>query len=277
MIKALSLLFSFLLAISNLYHTPHSLISKSALLIRIIRNRIRVTSATGFVEQLAMISMLLRLPPQVQGSIVECGCYEGGSTTNLSLAAKLAGRKLYIFDSFRGLPEPKSRDVRHLVMNIGEYHRYEKGAWCGSLDRVRANVTKYGSPEACTFIEGYFDSTLTNFSESIALAFCDVDLRDSLETCLKYLWPLMSSGGVLFTHEAHHLEIASLFYDPALWPDSVPGLVGAGSGLGLSPMKDGSFGSCIGYTVKCPSILTESIESGKTERYKANLSSANSR
>src|ERR1700692_1380744 len=75
MIKALSRLFSFLLAISNLYNTPESFVSKSILLIRIVRNRLRVTSATGFVEQLAMISALLRLPASVNGSCVVCGRY----------------------------------------------------------------------------------------------------------------------------------------------------------------------------------------------------------
>lgn len=274
MIKALSRLFSFFLVISNLYNTPQSFVAKSVLLIRIVRNRLRVTSATGFVEQLAMISALLRLPASVEGSVVECGCYLGGSTTNLSLAAKLVGRKLYVFDSFRGLPEPKLKDVRHLAMNVGEFHRYTQGSWCGSLESVKANVAKYGSLEVCTFIEGYFESTLPNFSETVAFAFCDVDLRDSLETCLRYLWPLMSLSGVLFTHEAHHLEIASLFYDQSLWPDSVPGLVGAGSGLGLSPMKGGFFGSCIGYIIKSHLVVMDSIEMGTRGRYRTHAKPA---
>lgn len=111
-------------------------------------------------------------------------------------------------------------------MNVGEYHSYAKGSWYGPLDTVKANVAKYGAPEVCTFIKGYFDATLPLFSERIGFAFCDVDLRRSLETCLRYLWPLLSADGLLFTHEAHHLEIASLFYDQAIWTDSVPGLVG---------------------------------------------------
>lgn len=260
---------SFLFAIRHLYGAPQSFFAKSILLIRVLRCKIYVVSATGFVEQLAMISALLRLPASVKGSVVECGSYQGGSTVSLSHAAKLVGRRLWVFDSFEGLPEPGAKDSRHLAMNVSEYHSYTKGSWCGSLDLVKSNVAKYGALDVCTFVRGYFDSTLPEFSEAVAFAFCDVDLRESMETCLRYLWPLISSNGILFTHEAHHLEIASLFYDPVIWDGAPPGLIGAGSGLGLSPMPDGSFGSCIGYAVKSPSIVVESVELGKEERYRS--------
>lgn len=260
---------SFLFAIGHLYGAPQSFIAKSVLLIRILHNRCRVVSGTGFIEQLTMLSALLRLPASLEGAVVECGSYQGGTTVNLSQAAKLVGRRLYVFDSFEGLPEPKSGDSRHLAMNVSEYHLYSKGSWCGSLELVRRNVAKYGVLDVCTFVKGYFDVTLPKFSETVAFAFCDVDLRDSLETCLRYLWPLMCRNAVLFTHEAHHVEIASLFYESVVWDGTPPGLVGAGSGLGLSPMPDGSFGSCIGYAVKAPLIVAESIELGKAERYKS--------
>jgi hypothetical protein len=258
-------------SISNFYNTPQPFLAKSILLVRIVWNRRHICSETELVEQLAMVSALLRLPSSVEGSVVECGCYMGGATANLSLAAKLVGRKFYALDSFQGLPEPKKDDARHLCMNIGEFHTYTKGSICGPLETVKANVAKYGAPSVCTFIAGYFDATLPNFSERVAFAFCDVDLRESLQTCLQYLWPLLPPNGLLFAHEAHHVEVASLFYDPTIWAGSVPGLVGAGSGLGLLPMPDGSFGSALGYTIKSPSITVESMELGSKERYKVSL------
>lgn len=51
----------------------------------------------------------------------------------------------------------------------------------------------------------------------MAVAFCDVDLVESLKTGVRYLWPLMPDGGVLFTHEAHHLEVAKFFHCDAWW------------------------------------------------------------
>jgi O-methyltransferase len=260
-------------AITNFYGAPQSFFTKSILLVRIIRNRKAITSATGLSEQFAMISALLRLPPCVEGAVVECGCYMGGATANLSLATRLVGRKLYVFDSFEGLPEPKEDDAKHLALNVGEFHSYRQGSWCGPLETVKGNVARYGAIEVCTFVKGYFDSSLPHFTERVAFAFCDVDLRESLQTCLQYLWPLLSKAGMLFAHEAHHMEIASLFYDPSLWQGQVPGFIGAGSGLGLTPVPDGSFGSCIGYTIKSPTITVESMEFGNEESYKVGVAS----
>lgn len=116
------------------------MVTKSVLLMRIVRNRLRVTSATGFVEQLTMISALLRLPSSVTGVVIECGSYMGGTTVNLSHAARIVGRRLYVFDSFEGLPVPEESDATHLAMNVGELHVYNKGSWHGPLDIVKANI-----------------------------------------------------------------------------------------------------------------------------------------
>lgn len=271
MLRIIARIASYVFAICHLYGAPQSFAKKSVLLIHVLRSKFRVVSASGFVEQLAMISALLRMRTSVKGVVVECGSYQGGATVSLSHAAKLVERRLYIFDSFQGLPEPGAADRKHLAMNLREYHSYTKGSWSGSLELVKRNVGKYGVPDVCEFVPGFFDRTLPEFAQPVAFAFCDVDLCESLQTCLRYLWPLMSRDGILFTHEAHHLEIAGLFYDSEFWLGSPPGLVGAGSGLGLSPMPDGSFGSCIGYAVKSPSIVTESVELGKSERYKASV------
>ena len=86
----------------------------------------------------------------------------------------------------------------------------------------------------------------------IFLVFLDVDLVDSLRTCFTYLWPLLQDGCYLFTHEAHHMEIAGLFFHEEWWRSQMhcgaPGLIGAGTGLGLLP-SSGGFGSALGYTV----------------------------
>jgi hypothetical protein len=133
---------------------------------------------------------------------------------------------------------------------------YEAGWWRGTLAEVRGNITRYGAIDRCSFVPGYFEKTLPHLHEPVALAFCDVDLADSLRTCLKWLWPRLVHGGILFTHEAIQREVFSIFNDQEWWYEELncapPGLVGGGSGIGLYPTDRGYYGSCLGYTVKSP-------------------------
>ena len=219
------------------------------------RNCRRVPGASGWIEHLSMVTELLKVPRATEGCVVECGCYKGRSTVNLSLVCGRVGRKLLVFDSFCGLPQPSATDAMHHLVDARETHSYTQGAWAGSLDEVKANVGRFGDISVCEFHPGYFERTLPSFSRPVILAFIDADLRSSVETCLKHLWPLLQPGCCLFVHEAKHQEIASLFFDNCWWRKTLncdaPGLIGAGCGLGLDPVP-GGFKSSIGYTVKVP-------------------------
>ena len=228
--------------------------TKLRLLVAMVRNNMVVPTASSWITHLLLATEILNVPPSVKGVIVECGCFKGGSTVNLSLVAAACGRELHVFDSFAGLPDPHPGDSGHLLMVDGEVQTYAAGAYAGSLQEVMTNIERFGAREVCTFHKGYFEDTLPGFDQPIVFAWIDVDLASSEKTCLQYLWPLLIDGGYLFTDEAPHLEIATLFYDRQWWSDvlgtEAPGLVGAGNGLGLFPHKGGFFGSSIGYTAK---------------------------
>jgi hypothetical protein len=221
------------------------------------RNRSRIPTASHFLEHLLMATEILKVPPSVPGSVVECGSFKGGSAANLSLVCRLCDRRLEIFDSFAGLPQPQPGDQDHVLVGTREIHTYSRGAFLGTLQEVRNNIAWYGDVTVCEFHPGYFEQTLPAFQTNCVLIFVDVDLVASLETCLRHLWPRLKDGGYLFTHEAHHMEIASLFFHEQWWRShlncAAPGLVGSGRGIGLRPAA-GGFNSCIGYTVKNPDI-----------------------
>jgi O-methyltransferase len=227
------------------------------LMYRMARNRAKITTASHWLEHLVIATQILKVPRHVQGCVIECGSFQGGSAANLSLVCALCDRKLELFDSFAGLPEPSDSDKSHILVGQREVHTYTKGAFRGTLEQVQRNITNCGDISVCNFNVGYFDQSLPGFQEKCVLAFVDVDLTDSLKTCLTYLWPLLQSGCYLFTHEAHHMEIAQLFFDDPWWKSSLhckaPGLVGAGTGLGLIPAS-GGFTSALGYTVRTPAL-----------------------
>jgi macrocin-O-methyltransferase TylF-like protien len=234
-------------------------LAKLQLARRMARNRKKITTSSHFLEHLVMATQLLKIPASVKGCVVECGSFKGGSAANLSLVCALCKRQLEIFDSFEGLPTPLGTDNKHAIVNEHEVHTYAKGSLCGTLEEVRANISKNGAASACNFNAGYFEQTLPRFQGKCVLIFLDVDLVESLKTCCRYLWPLLQEGCYLFTHEAHHSEIAALFFEEQWWQSNIgckaPGLIGAGTGLGLLP-SSGGFSSALGYAIKNPSIAS---------------------
>ncbi len=251
--------------------------TKLSLVIKMILNNGRIVSGSSFIEHLAIATAILNTPKALEGVVVECGTYKGVSATNLSLICALCNRTLEIFDSFEGLPEPHAEDKEHALMSSKERHTYTKGSWCGTLEEVKENIKRYGRIEVCRFNKGYFENTLPHFNKKCILVWVDVDYRTSLETCVKYLWPLLQNDCFFFSHEVGHMEIASLFFSEKWWKDNLnsapPGLIGAGTGIGIKILTGSYFNSSLGYTIKNPT-KTNYVEVPQLGGLKLNLKSS---
>lgn len=165
-------------------------------------------------EILEFVREILLMPGNVEGVIVEAGCYKGSSTAKFSIAAKITGRELVVFDSFEGIPQ---NDEPAQLNICGEESSFEGGDYCGTLEEVKSNISKYGNIESCRFVKGWFEDTLPAFKEKIAAVYLDVDLVSSTQTCLKYLFPLLSKGAVIYSHDGHLPSVISLFSDNNFW------------------------------------------------------------
>ena len=85
-------------------------------------------SLTSPGQHLVLVNEILGLPRSLRGDVVECGCYCGASTANLSLACALTGRKLIVCDSFEGLPNPKDEEKYEIHDESPEYYIWEGGS-----------------------------------------------------------------------------------------------------------------------------------------------------
>lgn len=210
------------------------------LLKRFAKIQKKITCGHSPFQFVLMAEYLLGL--DVSGPIVECGCYKGGSTAKLSLLAKYTQRKLYVFDSFKGLPEPKDEGEAYVAQDRegGQKYRFQAGQYVGVLEEVKNNVSRYGCLEVCEFIPGFFADSLDGFDVAPAFVFIDVDLVSSARDCIKVLWPLLKTGGFFFTHEAMYPSYIMGILDRIWWRDNLnqcpPVIFGGGSGL--SPIAD---------------------------------------
>ncbi len=171
----------------------------------------------------------------VPGDIVQCGAFKGGSTAKLSVLAKLTNRKLFVCDSFAGLPQSPENGRTYVSFGDQADYVFGAGEYKGTLEEVQANVERAGEPSVCEFVEGWFADTLPALQVEPAIVFIDVDYVTSARDCLRWLWPRLAPGGLWFTHEASFLTYVEGIMDPDWWMDVLhsppPILIGGGTGL----------------------------------------------
>jgi O-methyltransferase len=206
-----------------------------------------IPSGTHWSYHALMACRILSLPPSVEGHVVECGTYKGCSASNLSLVCRAAKRKLYVCDSFEGLPEDDGSV--HNYPDAQVYGFYQPGMYAGALEEVQANIGKHGALEVCEFVKGYFCDTLHTVPGPIAFAFLDVDLVSSTRDCIVHLWPKLIDGGYMYTDDAADMAVMKVWFDDAWWQEHLgcpaPGYVGSGCGLAVRGHR-----SSLGYAHK---------------------------
>jgi hypothetical protein len=136
----------------------------------------------------------------IDGDIVECGVWRGGNMMMLAEASASSDRKLWLYDTFEGMPEASTYDVNTLGQS-GEDRRNADSEWClASLPEVESNFRRYGLlSDRLVFRKGMVEDTLKNepLPERIAILRLDTDFYESTQIELELLYPLLTPGGVL--------------------------------------------------------------------------------
>ena len=220
---------------------------KTDLVERFRRSAAEIATGTSPLVHVVLAREILSVPPDVQGDVVECGVWKGASSASLSCVCDLVKRRLWVCDSFEGLPSDGMR--RHEGLHTGIYGYYKEGMFAGTLEEVRQNISRWGRLEVCDFVKGFFAESLVALKEPLVFAFLDVDLASSTRDCLRHIWPLLVENGAIYTDDAADLEVVGVFFDEPWWRETLacgaPGYVGSGCGLPLNPQY-----SSVGYTRK---------------------------
>ena len=237
---------------TNAHQHRIGIYKKAVLAIRVIYNNIRIKTISTYYQHLVIIKEILCIPKEVQGDVIECGCFDGASTANLSLACSICGRRLFVCDSFEGLPSPKEKERFDVRSDSIIRHEWKKGELApnSGLEGVKENISKHGDISVCQFVEGYFNETLSKIdTKDIVCVFEDAVLQTSVKDCIKYLWPKLKDQTKFFCHEPWAKEVVRIFYDAKWWREnlnqSYPGFYGSGNGvkIGLRYLK-------MGYAIK---------------------------
>ncbi len=136
---------------------------------------------------------------KVAGDYLEFGC--GSNIRSFRFALKydrlepFAGRRLFAFDSFEGLPQVGTEDHR----------QWRTGSMAVSREQFREVLAHYRAEEGRDFhtVPGFFDRTLTGHTpaeygiEKAAFVHVDCDLYSSTVPVLAFVTDILQPGSIL--------------------------------------------------------------------------------
>lgn len=153
---------------------------------------------------------------EIEGDLVECGVWKGGSSMAMLLAMKqdgLLSRDVYLYDTFEGMTAPKEMDMAVTGKSASDYLEQEDKltsvVWAYSgLDEVKQNVRSVEYPdEKIQFIKGPVEDTLLkHIPERIAFLRLDTDWYESTKIELEVLFPKLVPGGIMIIDDYGHWE-----------------------------------------------------------------------
>jgi hypothetical protein len=136
---------------------------------------------------------------RVPGDICEFGVAQGA--TSSLLAAEIlpeAGRKLWLFDSFEGLPTPTRNDrLINDIFSLGSMRAY-KGMTSVPETEVRGKLASINFPESRTKIKkGWVKDTIrdSDVPNQVSFAYVDLDFYEPIKDALEFLDHRMPVGG----------------------------------------------------------------------------------
>lgn len=139
----------------------------------------------------------------VAGDFMEAGVCQGGASIfmrALQVAHHEDHRRIWVADSFQGLPEPSSE------FDQGYEFQEARQPWlAATLEAVQDNFRTYGLlSEQVRFLPGWFADTLEGAPvEALAVLRIDADLYASTRDVLLALYDKVASGGFIIVDDYH--------------------------------------------------------------------------
>ena len=141
------------------------------------------------------IIALAREKLSCEGDYVEMGCYKGDTSLMLAEVLKDSDKKLWIYDSFEGLPEKSQFDESILGKD------FKGGELFVTKREVKERFLRAGL-KLPVIKKAWFNELASNdLPKEIAFSFLDGDFYESIRDSLKLVEHRMVKGGVIIVHD----------------------------------------------------------------------------
>lgn len=182
----------------------------------LIINEVERFTITGKPRIVSLIKAVRHIEKhRIQGDIVECGVYKGGSI--MAVLRTLCNlnsfsRNIYLYDTFEGMPPPTNLDTSFEGKSAAKAYRKKDSFWShvscySSLEEVQNNLNKIGYPfNKIYFVKGKVEDTIpkVKIPERISILRLDTDWYESTRHELNHLFPRLEKGGILIIDDYGH-------------------------------------------------------------------------
>ena len=140
----------------------------------------------------------------VDGDFVEMGCYRGDTSLLLQRLVQKheeMAKKLWIYDSFEGLPEKSTEDMS------GAGEEFKQGSLSVTKREVIERFKKAGLRVPRVKKAFFEDLVESDLPKKVAFAFLDGDLYQSIKDSLKLVLPVINRGGIIVVHDYNNPQL----------------------------------------------------------------------
>jgi O-methyltransferase len=171
---------------------------------------VRPHSLLSYINLFFLQELAQRLERQeIPGDFVECGVYRGGSAGVLGYEAMRSklGRKLWLYDSFAGMPETVEKD--------DDSSRSLTGSYVGSEQQTRRIMHRLKVPEEqYRIVVGLFEDTFPVAERvEIALLHIDCDFYTPVKLSLEKFYEFVQPGGYVLLNDYGYFQGSRLATD----------------------------------------------------------------
>jgi len=138
---------------------------------------------------------------EMPGNLIQCGVAEGGTGLMMAMALREhgSGKKIFLCDSFQGLPPP--REGMDDFFLKGQFRVEDE-------QNIYRLIRDYGLEDYVEVYHGWFADTLPTIAPDAEFCFAhvDVDLHDSAVECVDQVYPKLVDGGIMAFDEYNHIS-----------------------------------------------------------------------
>ncbi|HWA85176.1 MAG TPA: glycosyltransferase [Opitutus sp.] len=143
------------------------------------------------------------------GDICEFGVAQGATSALLANEIRATPKKLWLYDSFAGLPKPSTHDqLKDDIFNLGSIERYEGEMRCDSAE-VEFRLAQIGFPKDRYLIRaGWVHETLRddNGPAAVSFAYVDFDFYEPILHTLDHLDRHLTPNGRIVVDDYDHFS-----------------------------------------------------------------------